>query len=655
MSRLVKLVLVAAMLGVTSFIVTRLTMQPGPSGQLGPSVSAIASPSVSHTVAPAQDPLMYRGHSFTADTEPTASKGQSKLWYHDGEWWGILIGAGTEEYRVHRLDWETQTWVDTGVLVDERTSSHADVLAVENQLYVVSVSSGRAARHHMRILRYAYDDIERTYRLDPDFPVRVSNTGGRSATIGRDTLGRLWVAYIERGRLLVTRTDGNDHVWDEPAVPATIGTDGVADHVVLIAFAGSVGIVWSNEAEDAVYYAFQRDEDEEERWIGASVVVDGLDEADDHLDVRVIDEDTSPRLFVAVKTSLDEALDPNPAWEQVVLLVLEPDQTWSRHLFGTLHDRHTRPLLVIDEEARQLYMIATSRSGGRNAIYYKRTSVDAIYFEPGLGTLLLQSSWDDEVNNPTSTKQKVTSETGLTVLGADPSTGRYLHSVLPLGDSTPAAPATVGAEGAPRPPPSEAVAPAPAAGDLLGHDSFDPWDVGIPVPNGWYAGDEPAGSLVDDESGGKHALLRSVDANALRVCKSVPGVARQQLEVELRVRVDSLGSSDAVLAALWRADGESAAIRVNSRGRLAYVSAAGKIITEMAFDLGRWYRLRMVVDEVSSTYDWQLAADDGTLLVTVSGLSLAGAAEPIERLCLQTSSGAAGLGLAFDDIRIGRQ
>jgi hypothetical protein len=35
---------------------------------------------------------------------PTAAKTQSKLWFNDGTWWGILFDGSTEEYRIYRYD-----------------------------------------------------------------------------------------------------------------------------------------------------------------------------------------------------------------------------------------------------------------------------------------------------------------------------------------------------------------------------------------------------------------------------------------------------------------------------------------------------------------------------------------------------------------------
>ncbi len=61
----------------------------------------------------------YRDFSFgTSVSSPTAEKPQSKLWFNDGLWWGSLYNASAGEYRIYRLNWDTQTWSDTGTRID---------------------------------------------------------------------------------------------------------------------------------------------------------------------------------------------------------------------------------------------------------------------------------------------------------------------------------------------------------------------------------------------------------------------------------------------------------------------------------------------------------------------------------------------------------
>src|SRR4030065_242289 len=58
----------------------------------------------------------------------TGEKPESKLWWNDGIWWGILYNNTAGEYHIYRLDWGNQVWEDTGVIVDELEQARADVL-----------------------------------------------------------------------------------------------------------------------------------------------------------------------------------------------------------------------------------------------------------------------------------------------------------------------------------------------------------------------------------------------------------------------------------------------------------------------------------------------------------------------------------------------
>jgi hypothetical protein len=85
----------------------------------------------------------------------------------------------------------------------------------------------------------------------------------------------------------------------------------------------------------------------------------------------------------------------------------------------------------------------------------KRTSLDAIAFEPGRGTTALESASNPLLNNPSTTKQSLDAGmTELPVLAGDSVTQRYWYGLLPL--------AVVAPPRAPEPAPPAAQAPAPA-------------------------------------------------------------------------------------------------------------------------------------------------------------------------------------------------
>src|SRR5262249_25052061 len=120
----------------------------------------------------------------------------------------------------------------------------------------------------------------------------------------------------------------------------------------------------------------------------------------------------------------------------IELLTRDLAGRWSAATFGRVEDEHSRPRVVIDQEHDRLYLFATIRETG-GAIFYKTACLDRIEFPPGPGTPAIQNPDMPAINNATSTKQNVTSATGLLVLASDSATGRYVHAYFDLKGASP--------------------------------------------------------------------------------------------------------------------------------------------------------------------------------------------------------------------------
>src|ERR671914_1573887 len=157
---------------------------------------------------------------------PTASKTQSKLWFNDGVWWGILFDGFSEEYHIYRYDRTQDAWKDTGTLVDGRNTARADALWEDGHLYVVSAGTEASLqRDSAWFSRYSYDPSTNRYSLDEGFPVTITEGGMEAITVARDTTGKLWATYAQNTqdgklrRVYVTHTLGSDASnWIEPFV-----------------------------------------------------------------------------------------------------------------------------------------------------------------------------------------------------------------------------------------------------------------------------------------------------------------------------------------------------------------------------------------------------------------------------------------------------
>jgi hypothetical protein len=408
--------------------------------------------------ATAADDIGYRDFSFSANSvaNPTGEKPQSKLWFNDGTWWASMFNRTVEEYRIYRYDRATHTWSDTGTVIDERNSSKADTLWDGNHLYVASVGAQATnTGHGARILRYSYNQTTKSYTRDPGFPVTITSGGLETIVLDKDTTGKLWVTYAtQNNEVVVNRTLGNDQTWGTPFVLPVNGTTVAGDDIsAVVAFDSQIGVMWSNQVDSAVYFATHTDGDPDDVWQGSRTAIQGPNYADDHISLRSLQAaDSSGRVFAAVKTSLNDLPNPNPNAPLALLLVRDRAGNWTNHVFGRVGDNHTRPILMLDEEHRDLYMFATAPCCTGGAIYYKKTSINDVSFSDGVGTPFIQSPTDTTINDATSTKQNVSSATGLMIMASGGTlagtggtgSGYYWHNFMDLGNADTVAPTVSG-------------------------------------------------------------------------------------------------------------------------------------------------------------------------------------------------------------------
>lgn len=391
------------------------------------------------TTASATADIGIEGPSYAgAYLDPSGSKPQSKLWHHDGSWWGVLFQPASATFRIHRLERATGAWVATPAVIDARVNSRADVLWDGRKLYVAShrYSVTSESGYPARLYRLSYDTAARQFVHDAGFPSQINNQKTESLVIDKDGTGRLWATWTQSNRIYVSHTLVDESAWSPPFILPGIGTTVASDDISsVVAFGGDrIGILWGNQQTGAFHFAVHRDVDPPATWT-TETAMSGAGIADDHLSLRA---DATGRLHAVVKTSLHGDLDP-----LVLLLTRDPSTgRWSSTTVASNVDSHTRPIVQLDESARQVHVLMTgpqppSTTGQKGGdIYLKSASMDAPAFAAGLGTPLIRDSGNATMNNVTSTKQPVSAATGLVALASTEGTDRYWHADLPLGAST---------------------------------------------------------------------------------------------------------------------------------------------------------------------------------------------------------------------------
>jgi PKD repeat protein len=376
----------------------------------------------------------------------TGEKPESKLWFNDGSWWGVLFDSVSQTFHIFRLDRARQTWVDTTILVDNRPKSRADTLWDGQHLYVSShmfatSSATAAAGNPARLCRYSYDSASKTYSLDSGFPVSISDYSSETLTIDKDSTGVLWASWAQGSQVYVNRTTGSDAAWGTPFVLPVTGSGNLNsdDISAVAAFGNKIGVMWSSQTASAMYFAEHVDGDPANTWQQSRTAVQGPNSADDHINLKSLQGDPAGHVFAAVKTSLDDVGAASSA-PQILVLARDPATgDWSSSPFGRISDCHTRPILMLDSQRQVLHVFATAPdtgcpfSGSAGTIFEKTSPMSNISFPLGRGTPVIRDVASPNLNNVTSSKQSVSDATGLVVMASNDVTKRYWHADVTLG------------------------------------------------------------------------------------------------------------------------------------------------------------------------------------------------------------------------------
>ena len=355
---------------------------------------------------------------------PSGSKPESKLWFNDGFWWATLYDTGTGDVYIWKLNQATETWSRTNTRLDDRSSTRDDVLWDGTKLYVASHNfSENDGNGTSRLYRLSYDSSTDTYTVDSGFPQTINSVRSETLVIAKDSTGKLWATWEQGGSIYVNRTTSGDSTWGTPFVlPGAAAVNG-DDISSIIAYGGNkIGIFWSNQnaTPDADFFAVHTDGTADTTGWAIETAYTGTNLADDHMNLKT---DAAGKVYAVVKTSLDNA-GTSPL---IVLLDRATDGTWSNHPVSQSSFDQTRAILEIDQTNNLLRVFATSGGSG-GTINEHDSPIGAISFDGGAGTVVIKDASALKMNNATSTKQNISSATGLIVVAFNDTTKRYWHA-----------------------------------------------------------------------------------------------------------------------------------------------------------------------------------------------------------------------------------
>ena len=341
---------------------------------------------------------------------PTKDKPQSKLWFAHGSWWAWLpVQHGSSIWRRLAAGWERQPELDAAL---QGLPGQADVWAEGDTVCSVLVEPRRLA-----VVRLKWDSGRRSYRLAAE-PARFAMPEGgepvETATIARDGSQRWWIAYNFRRKMLArtSRSAAGDD-WTEPiAVGEQLASED--DICAIAAMPGGVGVVWSDQDHEAVYFRRHSDGAAPESWEVIEIAEQGGKTADDHISLAVARDGT---LYAATKNSVDRVDHP-----QHVLRVRDPRGKWSNHPYAPLTREHqpTRPIVQLVEEPARLYLLHTVGLRGREPTHSSIVVQTADPKRPDpTGTARTLIDGATAVNNVTGSKAPLPRQGPWIVLASD--------------------------------------------------------------------------------------------------------------------------------------------------------------------------------------------------------------------------------------------
>ena len=527
-----------------------------------------------------------------------------------------LLAPSSERIKIFRLDWPTQTWVDTGTVVDERADADPDYLAVGDHAVrrlgrdpPDAVERGPLPALPLRRVKRSATSATPTSRSGSPTSAPTPSSSpatARSACgspLSRD--GQVMVgtptAMTRAGRArsrcraparCAPRTSRRSS-RSAPGASASCGATSSARRCCSRRIAtGTATSAWSP----------------------VEVVAEGAGSADNHLNLKAFERDGKELVAAAVKTSRDTVTDPNPLDPQILVMIRTDDGHWTGYEAGRVEDHQLPP----DHPHRRGTPDSCTSPRSRRSAAARSTSsartLDRPVFDDRPRRPADRVDKDLAIANATSTKQSISRDTGFVVMASDDGTGRFLHAAIDLGGT----PLPAGWRACVRP-------DTPDVPDIgvrsLIHDISIAWPVGGTADNGWT--NAVTGGTVAVAKDGATRSLRLASAKAADVaatCKELTGAGPGVLRLETRFRLTATGAGDARLLTLRIPGGEIAGLRADAQGRFSYFDGAKRVRTDLSLADGRWYRARLAIDVAKRRTNLRILASDGDVLLTRTGV-----------------------------------
>jgi hypothetical protein len=378
------------------------------------------------------------GSTVEADgTAATGEKPESKLFYTtDGSlrWWAVLGTSGPSPAAgVWLFELVDHAWVPRVQLPGAAPWNRADTLFENDKLYVSTRDNKSPTESDLYEIPYLGDGSWASVAG----PFKITAANPEALTIARDSTGRLWTTYEKGATIQVGYTAPGGTSFTYTTISKTkVDSDDIS---AVTSFGGNrIGVFWSDQVAKRDFFAWRFDSaPPNSGWTIETAYGGGVGDcptvnsnlcADDHMNIKVLGD----TIYVSAKTSLND-VSGAPNDPQIVLLRRTSGGTWSAFPVSKVSQLTTRPVTLLSPDQNKVWVWST-RSGETDVW---ESSLSSPGFSSSAFTQWIKTPG---VNNSTSTKQPVSSATGVVVEASVSGSNKYTYwhnEFLPTGAGSP--------------------------------------------------------------------------------------------------------------------------------------------------------------------------------------------------------------------------
>ncbi|MGH7452128.1 MAG: hypothetical protein ACRENG_12335, partial [bacterium] len=293
------------------------------------------------------------GQAIPGTTKNFDRNNQSKMFYHDGNWW--VTAQAKEDLKWYLWKFDGTAWTRTIQIYSTAKPRPDCVLDAANNKAFILLPGGSTTY----ILRLSY--AAGNWTIDSGYPYSINNFAQNAEmNLVRATNGHLWIFAIEDSSLVAKRSANGGKDWSETiTIKSNLNNSkGLTDAVKFTANgANHIGVGYAENSAPGSIYGFlhHKDSDPETDWTDETSAIPQFagTVSDNHISMLAYNNN----VLMLVKTN-----GGGPNTTNVGLLRRAPNGNWFQYPI-LLSQGWTRPTLVVDQTHNQLYVIGTREHG----------------------------------------------------------------------------------------------------------------------------------------------------------------------------------------------------------------------------------------------------------------------------------------------------